>query len=126
DKWKDQVGIAKPLFGTTATHVACLFAVWGPDRTKDWLRRLKENGVQVLSGNRQVAIQVGAGGLPMGLTDTDDALAELAAGKPVKMIFIESSSDHPGILTIPNALSLIKGGPNPEEGKRLIDYLLSP
>ena len=28
-KWKSKVGIAKPLFGTTASHVACLFASLG-------------------------------------------------------------------------------------------------
>jgi len=28
-KWKGKIGLAKPLFGTTATHAACLFAAWG-------------------------------------------------------------------------------------------------
>ena len=28
-RWKGKVGVAKPLFGTTATHAACLFAAWG-------------------------------------------------------------------------------------------------
>ncbi len=28
-RWKGQAGIAKPLFGTTSTHAACLYAVWG-------------------------------------------------------------------------------------------------
>jgi iron(III) transport system substrate-binding protein len=30
-----------------------------------------------------------------------------------------------GTLLIPNSLALIKGGPNPTQGKKLIDYLLS-
>jgi iron(III) transport system substrate-binding protein len=30
-----------------------------------------------------------------------------------------------GTLLIPNTIALIKGGPNPAAGKRLIDYLLS-
>src|SRR5262245_23257031 len=50
-KWRGKIGIAKPLFGTTATHVACLFAVLGPDEAKDLLLKLKANDVQVLSGN---------------------------------------------------------------------------
>ena len=33
-RWKDQVGMAKPLFGTTSTHAACLFAAWGPRRLR--------------------------------------------------------------------------------------------
>ena len=32
--WKAQVGIAKPLFGTTATHAACLFEAWGPEEAR--------------------------------------------------------------------------------------------
>lgn len=125
-KWRGRLAIAKPLFGTTATHVASLFAIWGPEKTKDWLRRLKENDVQILAGNKQVALQVGAGSIAMGLTDTDDALAEIAAGRPVKMVFIETDQQNPGIFIIPNVVSLIRGGPNPEQAQKLLDYLLSP
>ena len=28
-RWKGKIAIAKPLFGTTATHATCLFASWG-------------------------------------------------------------------------------------------------
>src|SRR5215218_6971434 len=35
-KWKGKIGIAKPLFGTTATHAACLFAALGDDNAKDF------------------------------------------------------------------------------------------
>jgi iron(III) transport system substrate-binding protein len=31
-----------------------------------------------------------------------------------------------GTLVIPNTVALVKGGPNPPNGRRLIDYLLSP
>ncbi len=33
-RWKGKIGIAKPLFGTTATHAACLFAAWGDEKAK--------------------------------------------------------------------------------------------
>ncbi len=33
-RWKGKIGIAKPLFGTTATQAACLFAVWGKRRRR--------------------------------------------------------------------------------------------
>src|SRR5258708_25431235 len=45
-KWKGKVGIAKPLFGTTATHVACLFATWGDDKARSYFTDLKANRVQ--------------------------------------------------------------------------------
>ena len=122
--------MAKPNFGTTASHAACLFAHWGDEHASDFFRKLKANNILLLPGNKQVAVAVGQGTVPLGWTDTDDALAEIAAGNPVKMIFLQH--DHPqtgkqeGPLLIPNTVALIHGCPNPEHGKKLIDYLLSP
>ena len=48
-KWKGGIGIAKPLFGTTATHVACLFAAWGDDKAAAFFKGLKANDARFLS-----------------------------------------------------------------------------
>lgn len=125
-KWKKQVGIAKPLFGTTATHAACLFAAWGDEKAKAFFKDLKSNGVQVLSGNKQVATAVGVGELAFGLTDTDDAMGEVAAGRPVVIVYPDSQPGELGTLFIPNTIALIKGGPHPEAGRRLAERILSP
>ena len=47
-------------------------------------------------------------------------------GKPVKMIFPGQVDNGRGLFVIPNTVSLIKGSPNTENGKKLIDFLLSP
>lgn len=123
--WKEQVGIAKPLFGTTATHAACLFEKWGADEAQSFFLQLKANA-KVLSGNKQVALAVARGELAFGLTDTDDAYIEkVVKGQPVDIIFPDQGEDQMGALFIPNTLAVIKGGPNPEHARRLIDYLLS-
>jgi iron(III) transport system substrate-binding protein len=44
-------------------------------------------------------------------------------GRPVGIIWPDK--DGMGTLLIPNTVALIKGGPNPEAGKKLIDFLLS-
>jgi iron(III) transport system substrate-binding protein len=41
------------------------------------------------------------------------------------MVLPDQAADQPGVLLLPNALVLIKGGPNPENGRRLVNYLLS-
>jgi len=125
-KWRRKVGIAKPLFGTTATHAACLFEHWGDERAKEFFRKLKANGVQILSGNKQVALSVAAGQLAFGLTDTDDAIIELEKGLPVAIVYPDQGDDGIGTLFIPNTVAIIRGGPNPEAARRLVDYLLSP
>jgi iron(III) transport system substrate-binding protein len=68
---------------------------------------------------------VGAGRLAFGLTDTDDAIIEQEAGKPVAIVFPDGEVGQMGTLLLPNTLALIKGCPHPEAGRRLIDYLLS-
>jgi iron(III) transport system substrate-binding protein len=124
-RWKGKVGVAKPLFGTTATHAACLFAAMGPEPAKDYLRRLKANA-RILSGNKQVALAVAGGELAFGLTDTDDAVVEIERGRPVAIVYPDQGEGGLGTLFIPNTVSMIRGGPNAEEARALIEYLLSP
>lgn len=129
-KWKGKVAIAKPQFGTTATQAACLFEVLGADAAKGFYRGLKANTVAVVAGNKQAATGVSSGQFAVGLTDTDDALIELNAGKPVAIIFPDRDGHpaHPrlGVLYIPNTLAVVKGCPNPAGAKQLIDFLLRP
>jgi iron(III) transport system substrate-binding protein len=125
-QWRGRTAIAKPLFGTTATHVACLFAFWGDDRAKQFFRKLKENEIQILAGNKQVALAVAAGRAAFGLTDTDDAIIELEKGLPVTIVYPDQGDGDMGTLFIPNTLAIIAGCPNPKEARRLVEYLLSP
>ena len=124
-KWKDRCGLAKPLFGTTATHAAVLDVQLGREKSEAFFQQVAENA-QVQSGNKQVAISVGLGKLAWGLTDTDDALIELEAGLPVAIVFPDQLPDQPGALRIPNTLAILKGAPHPVAAKRLADFLVSP
>jgi iron(III) transport system substrate-binding protein len=126
ERWRGRVGIAKPLFGTTASHVAVLFSTLGPEKASEYLLALKANGVKVLSGNKACAELVGKGDLAVAFTDTDDALAELDAGRPVRVIFPDQQPDQIGTLLLPNTLMRIAGSPNPDGAAQLIEYLRSP
>lgn len=125
-RWRGKAAMAKPLAGTTATHAACLFAAWGPERAKAFFRKLKENEVQIVSGNKQVAISVGLGQAAFGLTDTDDVLGEIEAGRPVAMIYPDQGLQGLGTLVIPNTVAIIRGCPHPEYARRFVEYLLRP
>lgn len=124
-RWKGKIGIAKPLFGTTATHAAVLFSSWGEQQAQDYYRQVRENA-QVLSGNKQVATDVGRGRLLFGITDTDDAIIERDNGRPVAIVFPDQGDDDLGTLFIPNTVCIIKGGPNPANAQQLADFILSP
>jgi iron(III) transport system substrate-binding protein len=128
-KWKGQVAMAKPLYGTTATQAAALFDVLGPDAAADYYRKLKANDVKIVAGNKHVAEGVARGDFAVGITDTDDAMVEIEAGKPLAMIFPDRdgipSNPRFGTLFIPNTVALVKGSPNPAGAQKLIDFLLS-
>lgn len=121
-KWKDNCAIAKPLFGTTATHAAVLFSAWGDDEAKQFFRDARGNA-QVLSGNKQVALAVASGQVAWGFTDTDDAIIEKEQGRPVEIIYPDQEEDGLGTLMIPNTVVLIRGAPHAAEAEELLHYL---
>lgn len=134
-QWYDQAGVAKPLFGTTATHAACLFQAWGDERAKKFFTGVKKN-CRIVSGNKQVARMVARGQLAFGLTDTDDAMIEKEGGQPVEIIYpdqphaegVQSQAEGAqplGTLFIPNAVAMIKDSPNPKAGHALSEFLLT-
>ncbi len=123
-KWKNRIGIAKPLFGTTASHAAVLFEQLGPQPAKEFFTRVHDNA-QILAGNKRVAVSVARGQLAWGITDTDDAMIELEKGMPVSIIYPDQLEDQMGTLFIPNCVSIIDGAPNRESAEKLVDYLLT-
>jgi iron(III) transport system substrate-binding protein len=117
-EWKSRFALGRPLFGTTATHVAALFAQ-DPEAAEKLLRALKANDVKIVEGNATARNDVMDGRIAACFTDTDDANGAMIMKRPVKMVY-----PNPTLL-IPNTVALIRGGPNPAAGKKLIDFLVS-
>lgn len=123
-RWRQQTAFARPFFGTTKTHFLVLFQQWGQERSQQFFTELRRNAIMV-DGNKQVALAVARGQVAFGLTDTDDAIVEMEQGAPVVIVFPDQHTEGIGTLFIPNTVALIRGGPNPKQGKRLIDFLIS-
>ncbi len=122
-KWRGQVAMADPRFGSTSFHVAALYTMAGDAKMDDFFRRLKANGVRVVDGNSVVRDLVARGEVKVGLTDTDDVNVAIEAGQPIAMVLPDATGL--GVPVMPNMVSLIANAPHPDEGRRLIDYLLS-
>jgi len=139
ERYKGRVGMARPRFGTTRTHVAAIASELGEPALRELLTRLKSHGVRLFDGNASVVRACAGGEILAGLTDTDDVYAGKRNAWPVEMSFGVSTGSAPeptggaalltrlrtlGPLVIPNTVALVRAGPNPAAGKRLIDHML--
>lgn len=125
-KWKKRVGIARPVGGTTATHAAALFVLMGDEKAKEFYAGLKKNEVVICNGNGHVKDQVAAGELAWGWTDTNDANIAIRDKKPVKIVYPDQDGEGIGTLLIPHSVCIVKGGPNQDNAKKFVDFLLKP
>lgn len=137
-RWRARVGIARPEFGTTRGHIAALMLHEGPQRVESWLRAMVANRVRVYAGNATVVRAVAQGEIDLALTDTDDIWAGQRNGWDVQPAFerIDPDADAPapptpdaplrsfGALILPNTAGLVRNGPNPDEGRRLLAWIL--
>lgn len=117
--------IANPLFGTTTAQVAALFALWGDAKGRAFLDSLKANQVKVSTGNGESADLVASGEFDFALVDSDDAVDRIRHGKPIDIVYPDQSESSPGLLLIPNAAVLIRSGPNPDNARKVIEFLVS-
>ena len=122
-KWTGQCAMARPVFGTSATHAAVLLSTLGDEQGMQLLKEMTSNAV-VQGGNKQVAQKVASGQFAFGLTDTDDAMIEVERGEPVAIVFPDQLENQCGVLLIPNTLAILKNGPNPGRSQQMLKRLL--
>ena len=126
ERWRNRGVVANPLFGTTTSWVSALFTIWGDNKAREFMEGMKKNGTKISTSNGESTMLVANKEFLFSLVDSDDATNAMRNGKPVWQIYPDQEEGGLGCLVLPNVTVLIKGGPNPENGKRLIDYLLSP
>ena len=125
DKWKaNRVAISSPIFGTSATQAAAMYAALGRETAKKFYQEIKTRGIRIVDGNSVAKDLVIRGELDWAFVDSDDACVALQEGNEVEVIFPDQDSF--GTLIIPATVALIAGSPHPQEAKALIDYLLDP
>ena len=125
ERWRNKGVVANPLFGTTTSWVAALFTIWDEDKARNFMERMKGNGTKISTSNGESTMLVANREFVFSLVDSDDATNAIRDGKSVRQVYPDQEEGELGCLVLPNAAVLIKGGPNPENGKKLIDYILS-
>lgn len=118
------VGLAKPMFGTTATHVASLYSVLGESEAFALMKSIDDSDVHIVDGNGAVRDMVVSGQLDFGLTDTDDALGAVRKGSKAQLVFPGQEENGLGTLVVPNSVGMIKGTKREELAAEFIEFLL--
>jgi iron(III) transport system substrate-binding protein len=124
-RYKGHVGIANPLFGGMAAHVAALFSRLGTEPGRAWLLDLKKNDCALCAGMADVKNRVASGELWFGITSTIDAHVAVDEGKPVVVIFPDQGPDEIGCLEGYSAVALVAGAPHPREAEQFIRFLMT-
>lgn len=122
-RYAKKVAISSPYIGTAATHFAALYHELGEEGFHTLLLKIKQSQVTYLAGNSVVKDLVGSGKYPIGIVDSDDALAGIKTNLPIRMLHYNQNTT--GAFSIIGTVAQLKNSPNPNEAERFMDYLLT-
>jgi iron(III) transport system substrate-binding protein len=124
-KFKGRTGLANPLFGGMAAHVAAIFAARGEAAGREWLKGFRANDVAICAGMADVKNRVASGELWFGITSTIDAHVAVAGGKPVTVIFPDQAESESGTFPWCHAAAIVAGAPHPAEAEAFLRFLVT-
>jgi iron(III) transport system substrate-binding protein len=118
-KYKDLIVAPSPLSsGTGYTFIVGQFFRLGEEKGWEYLKALDKNVRFYTPSGIAPTRMVAAGEFLIAVTFAHDALKAISAGYPIALI-------HPaGVSWDIGSVSLIKNSPNPEGGKKFIDWVL--
>lgn len=118
-KWQGKIASARAdNSGSAMQQLQGVLTIFG-DKGWDEYGEIAKNFV-LTDSSGAVPRYVADGETPMGLTLEDNALQYVQGGSPMSIVHLTD-----GTIATPDGIALIKGGPNPEGGKKFIDWALS-
>jgi len=120
--FKGQIAIAFPYTsGTSYTVLATLVQMWGEDKAFEYWKKMNANVHHYDKSGSAPVTQAGLGEVGVAVAFSHDIIAKGSAkGYPVVISFPKEGTGYEI-----GAMSLIKGGPEPELAKKFIDWALS-
>ncbi len=120
EKWDQKVAFAgADSSGSAFMQLATVLDVYGEEEGWALFEQMMGNFIITNSSGR-VPRGTADGEFAIGLTLEEAAQRYVAGGAPVAIVYPE-----PATSALPDAVALVKGGPNPEAGKAFIDFVLS-
>ncbi|MDQ0340386.1 iron(III) transport system substrate-binding protein [Caldalkalibacillus uzonensis] len=126
-KWEGQFMITRGGNGSMVAHVSALRNEWGDEKTKEWLSKVKDNAGAITEGHGDIRKAVGAGEFKFGLVNNYYYHQQLnePADNNVGFIYPDQGEGEMGVFVNAAGVALIKGGPNPDNAKAFIEWLLT-
>jgi iron(III) transport system substrate-binding protein len=124
-EWKGHLGWA-PTNGSFQAMVTAMRAIWGDEKTAEWLLAIQANEPAVYDSNTPIVAAVGSGEIDAGLVNhyyLYRFLAEDGQDFAARNYFLPGGG--PGSLIMVSGAGLLKSAANPENAQKFIDFLLS-
>jgi iron(III) transport system substrate-binding protein len=124
-EWEGRLGWA-PTNGSFQAMVTAMRAVWGDEKTGEWLLAIQANDPAVFDSNTPIVAAAGSGEIDVGLVNhyyLYRFLAEDGQNFGARNYFLPGGG--PGSLIMVSGAGLLKSAANSENGQKFIDSLLS-
>lgn len=125
-KWKGKIAMGKSSSEYTIGNVTALRMLVGNERTEAFLRDLMKNQPTYLRSDSMVRQAVGRGEFALGWVNHYYYFWEKSDGSPVDVVWPDQGPDGIGSPVNIRGIGIVKGGPNPENARLFVEYLLRP
>ncbi len=123
--WNGRIGWA-PGNGSFQAMVTAMRAVWGEEKTSEWLTGIQANNPIVYSGNTPIVSGVAAGEVDVGFVNhyyLYRFLAEEGEGFQARNQFLTGGG--PGSLIMVSGIGILNTAPNAANAQRFVEFMLS-
>lgn len=124
-RWKNRLGWA-PTNGSFQSFLTALRKISGDEETLEWLKKIRNNGVENYANNNAIIQAIAAGEIDAGLTNHYYLYRyrESNSGFPVDQTFFKAGD--PGNLVNVSGIGILESSRNKENAVKFVDFLLSP
>ena len=109
----------------TAVMLEVIHAFGGRDAGFDFLKKLQDNNVGPSSSTGKLTALVNKGELYVANGDLQMNLSQMADNPNIRVFFPAGPNGERSTFALPYYIGLVSGAPNTENGKKLIEFLLS-
>ncbi len=124
-KWKGRIGWA-PTNASFQTMVTAMRALWGEDKTLQWLKDIQANDPKVYSKNTPIVAAAAVGEIDVGLVNHYYLHRFLAEeGESFGARNYHPPAGGPGAIVMVSGVGILSASDNEENAQRFVDFLLS-